>query len=164
MREEVAAFRVPPLEKSVHVPCAPARAFHAFTAEIGQWWPLSTHSVAQEKARGVTIEPRAGGRVFETNAAGQEHDWGTVLEWAPPHLFAMTWHPGRAAASGQRVELTFVAEGGGTRVTLRHRGWESLGADGAKTRDAYDSGWDKVLAGCYADFCGGSADAGPGRM
>jgi hypothetical protein len=66
----------------------------------------------------------------------------------------MSWHPGRAAASGQTVELTFAADGNGTRVTLLHRGWESLGADAAKTRDSYNSGWDSVFAGRYADFCG----------
>jgi uncharacterized protein YndB with AHSA1/START domain len=153
MNDDVARFGVPPLEKSIHVPCAPSRAFQAFTAEIGQWWPLATHSVAQDQARNVTIEPRAGGRVFETDAAGGQSDWGEVLEWAPPHRFAMSWHPGRAPASGQIVALTFVAEGGGTRVTLRHRGWESLGADAGKIRDSYDSGWDSVLAGRYAEFC-----------
>jgi uncharacterized protein YndB with AHSA1/START domain len=153
VNDDVAAFRVPPLEKSVHVPCAPDRAFQAFTAEIAQWWPLSTHSVAQGRARSVTIEPRVGGRIFETDAAGGESDWGRVLDWAPPHRFAMTWHPGRPASDGQVVELGFTAAGSGTRVTLVHRGWESRGADAAKARDSYDSGWDSVLAGRYADFC-----------
>jgi uncharacterized protein YndB with AHSA1/START domain len=153
MRDEAAAFQVPPVEKSIHVPCAPDRAFQAFTAEIGQWWPLSTHSVGWDQARGVTIEPRIGGRVFETDATGGESDWGQVLEWAPPHRFVMSWHPGRAAESGQRVELSFTTDGGGTRVTLLHRGWESLGADAAKVRDSYDSGWGSVFAGRYADFC-----------
>lgn len=153
MNDGAAAFRVPAIEKSILVPCAPARAFQAFTAEIGQWWPLATHSVAQGQARGVTIEPRVDGRVFETDAAGNESDWGQVLEWAPPLRFAMSWHPGRDARSGQVVELSFTAEGSGTRVTLRHRGWESLGADAAKARGFYDSGWDSVLAGRYADFC-----------
>jgi uncharacterized protein YndB with AHSA1/START domain len=155
MNDRIAEFRVPPLEKSSFVPCGPARAFQAFTAEIGQWWPLSTHSVAQDKARGVTIEPQVGGRVFETDTTGRQSDWGTVLEWSPPHGFAMTWHPGRAASSGQRVELTFAVEGSGTRVTLLHRGWESLGADAQAARESYDRGWASVFAGRYADFCAG---------
>jgi uncharacterized protein YndB with AHSA1/START domain len=154
MSDEAAPFQVPPVEKSIRVACAPARAFQAFTAEIGQWWPLSTHSVGQDQAREVVIEPRAGGRVFETDAAGTQSEWGRILEWAPPHRFTMSWHPGRAAASGQTVELIFAAEGSGTRVTLRHSGWEGLGADAAKTRVSYYSGWDSVFAGRYADFCG----------
>lgn len=153
MTDDVAGFAVPPLEKSIHVPCTPARAFQAFTAEIGQWWPLATHSVAEDQARGVTIEPRAGGRVFETDAAGGESDWGEVLEWAPPHRLVMTWHPGRTSSTGQTIDISFTAEAGGTRVTLLHRGWEKLGAKAAGTRESYDQGWSAVLGGHYADFC-----------
>jgi uncharacterized protein YndB with AHSA1/START domain len=153
MRDEVAGFRVPPVEKSVLVPCAPARAFQAFTAEIALWWPMATHSVAQAQARDVTIEPRIGGRVFETDAAGGQSDWGQILEWAPPHRLVMTWHPGRAASSGQTVEIAFAAEGAGTRVTLRHQGWETLGAQAAATRDSYEQGWGQVFAVLYAGFC-----------
>lgn len=150
---DAAAFVVPPVEKSILVPCAPGRAFHAFTSEIGQWWPLATHSVAQDQARDVAIEPRIGGRVFETDAAGQQSDWGRVLEWAPPHRLVLTWHPGRAAPTGQVVEIGFAVEGGGTRVTLRHRGWETLGADAARTRDSYDSGWNAVFGDRFGAFC-----------
>ncbi|HWA51337.1 MAG TPA: SRPBCC family protein [Dongiaceae bacterium] len=153
MTDNVTTFQIPPVEKSILVPCAPDRAFRAFTAEIGQWWPLSTHSVAQGQARGVAIEPRIGGRVFETDAAGGESDWGRVLEWAPPHRLVMTWHPGRTAASEQTVEINFVAEGADTRVILRHHGWENLGIEAARARDLYNNGWDMVLAGRYGDFC-----------
>jgi uncharacterized protein YndB with AHSA1/START domain len=153
MNDQPAAFPVPPVEKSVEVPCAPERAFRAFTAEIGQWWPLSSHSVARERARGVTIEPRLGGRIFETDASGAEAEWGRVLDWSPPHRLVITWHPGRAADSAQTVELAFAAEGTGTRVTLVHRGWENLGADARRMRDAYASGWDPVFTRQYADFC-----------
>lgn len=153
MTDGITAFQVPPLEKSILVPCAPARAFQAFTAEIGQWWPLSTHSVGQGQAQAVVIEPRVGGRVFETDGTGAQADWGRVLEWSPPGRFVMTWHPGRAADTAQVVELGFAAEGSGTRVTLRHRGWESLGAAAGNTRESYDGGWDTVLAGHYAGFC-----------
>jgi uncharacterized protein YndB with AHSA1/START domain len=91
----VAGFAVPPIEKSVLVRCDPERAFHAFTAEIGQWWPLQMFSVTQAKARTATIEARVGGRIYETAEDGSTHDWGRVLSWSPPSGFSMTWHPGR---------------------------------------------------------------------
>jgi hypothetical protein len=53
----VASFAVPPIEKSVVVQCDPTRAFQAFTAEIGQWWPLQMFSVGHGKARTALIEP-----------------------------------------------------------------------------------------------------------
>lgn len=161
MAESVAAFPVPPVEKSVLVPCAPSRAFAAFTGEIAQWWPLATHSVGQAQARRVTIEPRVGGRVYETAADGGEHDWGRVLEWSPPRLFAMTWHPGRDASTQQVLEVSFAAEGEATRVSLIHRGWEKLGADARAKRDAYEGGWAQILSGDFAPYLGGAP--GPRR-
>jgi hypothetical protein len=155
MTEPIAAFQVPPVEKSVLLPCAPARAFEAFTAEIAQWWPLATHSIGQEKATRVTIEPRVGGRVYETAADGAEHDWGRVLEWTPPRRFAMTWHPGRGADTAQILELDFAAEGAGTRVRLTHRGWETLGDKARAVRDNYESGWASILSRNFAAHLGG---------
>lgn len=152
MSDVIANFQVPPVEKSVLVPCAPTRAFQAFTAEIGQWWPIKTHSVGQAKARSIILETRLGGRVFEIGADGGECEWGRILEWAPPQRFTMTWHPGRTAAGEQVVELSFIAEGDATRVTLLHRGWENLGAKAQTMRDSYDGGWDIVLARHFVGF------------
>ncbi len=146
----VASFAVPPIEKSLVVRCDPARAFQAFTAEIGQWWPLQMFSVAQGKARTARIEPKAGGRIYETADDGSTHDWGRVLSWSPPSGFAMTWHPGRAADLHTVVELSFAAENGATRVRLVHRGWEALGQDGAASRENYNGGWDMVLGQAFA--------------
>jgi hypothetical protein len=146
----VETFAVPPVEKNVLVRCDLARAFQAFTAEIGQWWPLQMFSVAQGKTRTATIEPKAGGRVYETADDGSTHDWGRVLSWSPPSGFAMTWHPGRAADLHTVVELSFAAENGATRVRLVHRGWEALGKDGAASRENYNGGWDMVLGQAFA--------------
>jgi hypothetical protein len=153
----VASFAGPPIEKSVVVRCDPARAFQAFTAEIGQWWPLQMFSVAQGKARTATIEPKSGGRIYETAEDGSTHDWGRVLSWSPPSGFAMTWHPGRAADLHTVVELSFAAENGATRVRLVHRGWEALGKDGAASRERYNGGWDMVLGQAFAGHVAGVA-------
>jgi hypothetical protein len=152
MTDGIVGLPVAPVEKSLLVPCDPERAFHAFTAEISQWWPLRTHSVGQDKAQSVIIEPRIGGRVFEIGADGGECDWGRVLEWAPPLRFAMTWHPGRAAATHQVLEVRFTAEAQATRVTLLHRGWEMLGAEAKARRDDYAGGWEAILARDFAAY------------
>lgn len=152
----VAAFKVPPVEKSVLVSCTPARAFDAFTAEIAQWWPIKTHSVNQAKSKGVRIEPAVGGRVCETAEDGSICDWGRVLTWSPPNSFSMTWHPGRTAETHQVLELSFAAEAGATRVRLVHRGWETLGEKAQAARDDYAGGWEKIMA---QDFVGYMASA-----
>jgi uncharacterized protein YndB with AHSA1/START domain len=140
-----ARLTVPPVEKSVLVRCDPVRAFAAFTAEIAQWWPMQTHSVAQAQVRSVAIEPKVDGRIFETAADGTESEWGRVLTWSPPAGFSMTWHPGRPADPHTVVELSFTAEGGATHVRLVHRGWEALGPRAAAACARYESGWDTVF-------------------
>lgn len=150
----LASFIVPPVEKSVLVPCDPARAFRAFTSEIAQWWPLQTHSVAQAKARSIVIEPSAGGRVYETAEDGDTYDWGHVLSWSPPNGFSMTWHPGHPADPHTVLELSFIPEAGATRVRLIHRGWEALGKDAQAKRDDYNGGWENVIARDFARYLG----------
>lgn len=107
-------------------------------------------SVWQGKARTAMIEPREGGRIYETAEDGSTHEWGRVLAWSPPSGFSMSWHPGRPADAHTVVELSFVAEGDGTRVRLVHRGWEALGKDAAQSRRNYEGGWDIVLGQAFA--------------
>ncbi len=137
---------IAPVVKSIVVPWPPAEAFRRFTDGIGEWWPLSTHSIGQSESVKCAFEPRPGGRLFETTRDGTEHEWGTVTDWDPPHRLALEWYPGRPADSGQPVEITFRPEpAGGTRVRLVHAGWERLGPEVAGTRADYDTGWDLVL-------------------
>ena len=149
---EVARFQIPPVEKSLLVRCDPARAFHAFTAEIAAWWPLASHSVNDEKAKSLRIEPAVGGRIIETAEDGTECEWGRVLSWSPPSGFSATWHPGWPADPHTIVELSFVAEAGGTRVRLIHRGWEALGERAQRSHDSYNNGWDKVFGQAFGSY------------
>jgi uncharacterized protein YndB with AHSA1/START domain len=145
-----------PLEVTVTVPVPPERAFAAFTAEIGRWWPLRRHGVGGERSLGVEIEPREGGRIVETIDGDEPAVWGTVTRWSPPDGLSFTWHPGRPAdATATDVTVTFAAApGGGTTVVLCHEGWERLSAPEA-ARDAYAGGWPGVLA----DFAACAAGA-----
>jgi len=135
---------VEPLRLEFTVRCAPARAFALWAERTSTWWPAS-HSVSGEPGLAVTFEPRAGGRVFERTPAGTEHDWGEVLAWEPPHRLAYSWHLRQDRADATRVEITFAAEGDGTRVSIVHDGWERLGDRGGALRDRNRRGWDGLL-------------------
>jgi uncharacterized protein YndB with AHSA1/START domain len=143
---------IEPVRRSVGVRCSPVEAFRLFTDGIDTWWPLATHSVGQAKAVGCVFEGRDGGRIYETLEDGTLHLWGTVTAWEPPSRLVFSWHPGRDASTAQEVELRFLDDGGGTRVELEHRGWETLGARAGEVRDGYDSGWVPVLSR-YVDLC-----------
>ena len=123
-------------------------AFRLFTDRIGSWWPLAMHSVFQAEAVTATMEPRVGGRVYESTADGRTSDWGTITEWRPGERLAMTWHPGYEAELATLVEVTF-SEGpdGGTQVDLLHTGWEVHGAEAAEQAADYQDGWVPVLEG-----------------
>jgi uncharacterized protein YndB with AHSA1/START domain len=135
---------IAPVRKSIRVRLEPAAAFDLFTRQLARWWPLAQHSCAGADAVDVEFEPRAGGTVFERTRAGERHVWGTLLDWEPPHRFAMTWHPGVEPAKATRLAVEFVAaRDGGTEVNLVHDRWE---ARDESARRSYDGGWEGVLA------------------
>jgi uncharacterized protein YndB with AHSA1/START domain len=134
------------VEKSVTVNVPVERAFEVFTAEIGTWWPLHTHAVDTERSETVILEGHVGGRLYERAPSGEEHLWGTVLAWEPPSRILYSWHPGRGEETAQEVEITFKAQRAGTRVEVRHTGWEKLGDGIEEAIASYDEGWDAVIA------------------
>lgn len=156
-----------PIVVDVVVPCPPERAFDYFARDIGRWWPLSTHSLGGEQSADVRFEAHEGGRLIETVRDGTQHVWGTVTQWKPGQRLAFTWHLDRAPATAQLVDVVFAAQGGQTRVTLTHAGWERRD-DGAKARGNYVGGWKVLLGERYRGFCenavaGGVAGSPPAR-
>ncbi|CAG0954713.1 hypothetical protein BURK1_00392 [Burkholderiales bacterium] len=149
-----------PIEIDLVVPCNAQRAFDYFTRDIGRWWPLATHSCAEDDAVAVAFEPCVGGRLVETARDGTTHPWGTVFAWEPGQRVAFSWHPGRDPATAQRVDVSFRAVPAGTRVTLVHGGWEALGERAAAAREAYLGGWATVFAHRYGDWCNGAIREG----
>jgi hypothetical protein len=141
-----------------------AHTFDVFVGAVGAWWPVQPFSAGKDRVRDVTIEPRRGGRVFESWEDGTVVEWGEVTEWAPPTRFTMTW---RGTPAPTEVELSFAELGPDlTRVTVEHRGWEALTDEqlsvdcalpGGYTGGAYSGGWRRVLA-AFA-----SAAEGPAR-
>jgi uncharacterized protein YndB with AHSA1/START domain len=143
-----------PILLSVTVPLPPDRAFELFTARVAEWWPLAgDHSITGERAAGCTIEPFAGGRVFEYSHDGEEHDWGKVLAFDPPHRVVMTWHPGGGPAT--EVEVRFTPADDGTYVELEHRGWEAFGDAVEEVRRGYVEGWPFVFGERFGRAAGG---------
>lgn len=142
--------KIDPVARSVQVSCTPRDAFRIFTDEIDSWWPLATHSVGREQTTACFFEGREGGRIYETQADGSLHMWGTVTVWQPPARVVFSWHPGRDADTAQEIELRFIEQSDGTLVELEHRGWETLGERAAEVREAYQTGWLSVFASYVA--------------
>lgn len=145
-----------PIIKTVTLPTTPTRAFELFTQRMADWWPLATHSVLSalgDTPVGVQFEPFEGGRLFESNEAGETADWGKVTEWDPGRRLGFTWHPGGDSKTPTRVDVTFTAaDAGGTRVTLTHSDWEALGDAAPAQHSGYGPGWDQVFHEGFEQF------------
>jgi uncharacterized protein YndB with AHSA1/START domain len=116
------------IEQSVQVECEIEEAFRLFTEELDGWWPLASYSVEGENAHTCIMEPWAGGRVFERSRSGDEHEWGTVITWDPPHRVVLRWHPGQTDEhDDQQVDVRFDSTRTGTQVTVIHSGWDRAG-------------------------------------
>jgi uncharacterized protein YndB with AHSA1/START domain len=131
-----------PVVRAVTVNAPAARAFAIFTGRIGDWWPLSSYSVAASRAADVAF---LDGRLVETADDGTTVVWGAVTEWDPPHRLAFTWAPGGGPETS--IGIDFEDSDGQTRVVLTHSGWEVFGEDAPGRRANYDSdqAWGWVL-------------------
>jgi uncharacterized protein YciI len=145
---------VPPIRRELHVAADPAAAFEVFTAGIGRWWPVASHSV---HGAGGTVAFEDG-QLVEHGPDGARALWGTVTRWDPPAAVAFTWHPGYSAERASAVEVTFAPSGEQTLVTLTHSGWEAF-TDPAAARAEYDRGWPAVLSAFQATADSATADS-----
>ena len=148
-----------PVVKTVDVRRSARDAFRLFTEEITAWWPLATHTRAKtadgQRTASVTIEPRVGGRVYETLADGAELDWGEVTNFTPGELFSMSWTMGRPAPRHTDVSVRFEPlSDGACRVTLTHENWERMGEEAERLRDGYNNGWVGVFEQGFARHAG----------
>jgi uncharacterized protein YndB with AHSA1/START domain len=142
---------LPPVKHHVRVTLSPHQAFDLFTQQMARWWPFRGHSCYGDDAADVQFEPRVGGAVTELARDGDRMPWGRIIEWSPPHGFAMHWHPGLPEAEATVLRVSFVAmPHGGTEVSVHHSGWHVRGDQAAAKRDQYDGGWPATLAAYVA--------------
>ena len=121
---------------TVSVAVPPGEAFRIFTEEIDQWWRRGPRFRNAQGERGMLcIEPRLGGRVFESidgeaGAPASVIEIGHVSVWEPARRLVFSWRASNfAPAEATEVEALFEPSSSGTRLTVTHRGWRALRAD-----------------------------------
>jgi hypothetical protein len=153
---------VTPLQLSFEVACPAPHAFDTWTRRISAWWPAD-HTATGEDGLTIVLEPQLGGRIYQRDAAGTEIDWGEVTLWEPPSRLGYLWHLRRDRADATDVLVTFVPLSPvATRVEVLHTGWERLGADAARWRDANHGGWTTLLPHFAAEAIGARRVGGGG--
>jgi Activator of Hsp90 ATPase homolog 1-like protein len=117
---------------SLRVPCTPEEAFTYFTRDIGLWWADSTLFRFTPRSPGVlAFEPPEaagkGGRLVERLSNGSVFEIGPVRVWIPGEQLVVGWrHASFGPDHATEVEVRFEPVGHETRVTVEHRGWESV--------------------------------------
>jgi hypothetical protein len=146
------------VRREVTVAGTPKRAFDLFTNHMAQWWPAE-HHLAESPVVAMTVEPRVGGRIYDSCEDGSESAWGQVTEWDPPAGFTFawmitgTWQLETDVEKASRVSVTFVAEGDRTRVALVHKDFWRMPDGGHGMAEAVGAaeGWGSGLQ-CFADY------------
>jgi hypothetical protein len=137
--------RIPPLVVELHVAAEPAHAFDTWVYRTALWWPPG-HSRSGRPER-IVFDPFPGGRVYERDPAGVEHEWATVLEWDPPRSLRLRWHHVFPASEATDLLITFESSGDGTTVRIVQTGWDLLDPEQGRTRrDRTTGGWATVTA------------------
>jgi uncharacterized protein YndB with AHSA1/START domain len=120
---------------SLRVATTPARAFEAFTQDIGIWWVDSDFFRFTPRSPGVMAfeAPAAsgeGGRLTETLPNGKVFEVGDIRVWAPGERLVVGWRQATFAPDhATEVEVRFEPVGKETRITVEHRGWDSVPQD-----------------------------------
>lgn len=134
---------------TMEVAVDPETAFAIFTEEIDQWWrrgPINWNH--PDRAIGIRIEPGVGGRWIEVEdaATGEGVECGRITVWEPGNRLAFLYRDVSGQLDDTEVELRFEPVSSGTRVTLEHRGWDSLPPDVSERRRAVKQfGWTNIL-------------------
>jgi hypothetical protein len=116
---------------SLRVATDPDRAFEVFTQDIGAWWqPNDLFRFSMKGAGVLSFEPGAAGRLIETYEDGSTFEIGRITAWEPGVRLAFGWR--QASFAGEQathVEVRFEAVGEETRVSIEHRGWDTVPQD-----------------------------------
>jgi len=114
---------------ALRIKASPMRVFEAFTTEIAAWWrPNSLFAFTPRSPGVMAFEDGEGGhRLVERLASGKVFEVGRVRVWEPGQRLVVGWRQATfAPGMDTEVGVRFEAVEDGTRVTVEHRGWDSV--------------------------------------
>ena len=120
---------------ALRVKASAERAFDVFTREIDAWWQPNALFQFTPRSPGVLAfeAPGAngqGGRFTETLKSGKVFEVGKIKVWQRGERLVFGWRQATfAPGQDTEVDVRFEPVGEETRVTIEHRGWDSVPAD-----------------------------------
>ncbi|MGE6697720.1 SRPBCC domain-containing protein [Hyphomonas sp. NPDC076900] len=111
---------------SLRVPASPEEAFDIFTAEIAAWWQPSALFQLTPRGDG-TLSFEEEARLITTLPNGKVFEIGRVTAWQRGQRLAFSWRQATFTPDQiTHVDVRFEAVGAETRVTVEHRGWDTI--------------------------------------
>ena len=161
---DAACFRpVDPVFRTLLLPVPRARAFELFTRETHRWWsPIAGASPTGTPWARLFLETEPGGRWYELDREGNEHEWGVVTASHPPERIVVKWQfQGWAPQARAELELCFIPiDASSCRLTLEHRIDHDSCSDSHAARAVAIHAWRGLLSR-YARACQRAASAHP---
>ena len=110
---------------ALRIAAPPEAVFDAFTDDIALWWrPNPLFSFTPRSPGVMAFED---GRLVERLASGKVFEVGQVRVWERGARLVFGWRQASFTADqGTEVEVRFEPVEEGTRVTVEHRGWDSV--------------------------------------
>lgn len=110
---------------ALRIAAPPEVVFDAFTDDIARWWrPNPLFSFTPRSPGVMAFE---GGRLVERLASGKVFEVGRVRIWERGARLVFGWRQASFAPDmDTEVDVLFEAVEDGTRVTVEHRGWDSV--------------------------------------
>jgi uncharacterized protein YndB with AHSA1/START domain len=143
---EVGAIQID-LEVGIDAP--PSLVWKGIIEQTSRWWPTEFYATA--KPKGIVIEPRPGGRMYEDAGDGGLL-WYTVIAIDPPVSMTLAGHLappyGGPATSLMRLSLA-PAGPSRTRLSVTDSVFGRLGPSSKKTIEA---GWRQLFGVALKEF------------
>jgi len=113
---------------AIRVPADPARAFDAFTGDIGAWWcPDPLFQITPHGDGALSFEPGPDGRLVTALGNGETFEIGRILVWEPGKRLVFVWRQASfSPGQSTEVEVRFEPVGDETRVSVEHRAWDTI--------------------------------------
>ena len=112
---------------ALRIDAPPEVVFDAFVDDIALWWRPNGLFAFTPRSPGVMAFE--DGRLVERLPTGKVFEVGTVSVWERGARLVFGWRQAAFTPDmNTEVEVRFEGVGGGTRVTVEHRGWDSVPA------------------------------------
>jgi len=150
---------LPPVVKTIEVPCAQDKAFDIFVHGLPGWWPLDKRSMSLmwndgRPAQALEVEARQGGQIVEISPDGDRYHWGTFTVFDPHDRLKLDFHMGLPADTASLVEVDFhPISATRTKVVLTQSRWEAFGPLARDMYGGYGSSWAMIFEQGYGAAC-----------